>query len=400
MNARRITQFGLLAVTLLGVFVWGANCERWCPFGGVETLYAYTREGNMLCSLGVSNLYVLAGVLLTALLVRRAFCGYVCPIGTLSEYVRAVARRLRIPELRVAGRPDRGLSLLKYAVLAVVIVATWKAGELVFRAYDPCYALIGRHGTDITVWAYVVSGAIVVGSLFVAVPFCRWFCPMAAVLALPARCGLARIERDGQTCNECGACDKACLMAIPVHTLERVTDARCTQCMRCVDACPQKAKGALRWSLPHRPDSTAPAPRRAGWIVAAVLAACIGGAVAASYRFPVPSFVATVGRPSGETERLELSVENVSCRGRARLLVWFLERDDSYAVDGYLRVEAWPGPGRAKVVVRFDPSATDRDAIRRAVTEPYYQLADDFWRSSPFAIEGYDPLEMPSVEMP
>ena len=73
-----------------------------------------------------------------------------------------------MPHLRVGPRWDRALALLKYPLLALILVATWRAGELVFRGYDPCYALLSRHGADITVWAYVVAGAIALGMKTVA----------------------------------------------------------------------------------------------------------------------------------------------------------------------------------------------------------------------------------------
>ena len=95
-TTRRIVQFGFLALTLVGVFYFGANCERWCPFGGVEAMYTYFAEGDMLCSLGVSNFFILGGVLASAVLVRRAFCGYMCPIGTISAWLYALAGRLGI----------------------------------------------------------------------------------------------------------------------------------------------------------------------------------------------------------------------------------------------------------------------------------------------------------------
>ena len=93
---------------------------------------------------------------------------------------------------------DRSLALLKYAVLAFILYITWTSGELLFRAADPCYALISRHGKDITIWAYVVSGAVVLGSLFVMVPFCRWLCPLAAIFhAVFAHCSHACSSRRG-----------------------------------------------------------------------------------------------------------------------------------------------------------------------------------------------------------
>ena len=164
-RTRRVVQGLFLVLVFVGVFGLQANCERWCPFGGVEAIYTYVAEGNMLCSLGVSNFFILGGVLVATLLVRRAFCGYMCPIGSLSEWLHSLGRRCGIPRLRVSSGWDRALSMLKYGVLVVVLVLTYRAGELIFRGFDPCYALLSRHGEDITYWAYVVSGAILVASL-------------------------------------------------------------------------------------------------------------------------------------------------------------------------------------------------------------------------------------------
>lgn len=387
---RRLVQFTFLALTLGGVFLFGANAERWCPLGGVEAIYTYAQEGNMPCSLGVSNFYILGGVLLMTLLLRRAFCGYMCPIGTISEWIGIAGRRLKIPTPRVPPSVDRVLSLGKYLVLALILYAAWRAGELLFRGYDPCYALISRHGEDITVWAYVVAATIVLVSLVITVPFCRWFCPLAAVLNPISRFGLARISRDRASCASCGRCARACPMAIPVDQVDEVTSARCTSCMSCVDACPDR-HGALTWGPPARFGR-----RWSQAVLVLVLLASTSGAVAAVYLFPLPSFVKTndLAEPA-ETAIVPLRVTDLACRGRANLFVWYLQRDDLYAVPGYLRVEAWPGPGAADAHITYDPTATDAEAIKRAITEPYFDLVQDRWRDSPFAIEGYDSLGPP-----
>jgi polyferredoxin len=389
---RRLVQFGFLALTLVGVFVVRGNAERWCPFGGIEALYGYVREGNLLCSLGVSNFYILAAVLVVTLLFRRAFCGYVCPLGTISEWLGRAADGLGLRAARVPRGVDRVLGLLKYAVLGIIVYVTWRAGELLFRGFDPCYALLSRHGEDITLWAYIVAGAMVAGALLVTMPFCRWLCPLAAVLSPFSRVALTRIRRHKDSCINCSECAAVCPMAIPVGEVEQVTAARCISCLRCLDACPTSAAGVLTWGPPGR--SARPWPQAA--LIAMVLLS-LGGAVAASYAFPLPSFVQTrAAGPDaaapGKLAALELRIENVTCRGRATLLAGFLERDDDFAIPGYLKLEAWPGPGAARVRVTYDASRTDEAAIKEAITEPYFDAAEKIWRMSPFVIQGYDSL--------
>jgi ferredoxin len=390
-TTRRIAQAGFLLLTIIGVFVVGANAEVWCPFGGIEGLYTYWSEGNLICSLGVSNFYILAGVFLMTLLLRRAFCGYVCPIGTISDWIHAAARRLRIPHPRIPAWADRGLGLLKYVVLAAIVLFTWQAGELLFRGYCPAYALISRHGADIAWWAYAVAGTIGAVSLVVAMPFCRWFCPFAAVLSPLSRFGLTRVKRDTAACTGCRACSRACPMAIPVDALAQVTAARCLACLNCVEACPKASAGALTWGPPQRLGGRWPQA-----VLVAILLVCTAGAVSAAWLAPIASFVKTHGTPPAQVAAVELEIRELTCRGRANLLVWFLQRDDLSAPLRYFKLEAWPGPGPARAKIAYDPAETDEEAIKRAVTEPYFQANADTvaarWFPSPFRIEGYDPL--------
>ena len=391
-KARRIVQGTFLALTLVGVFYLQANAECWCPFGGVEALYTYLREGNLLCSLGIANFYVLLALIASVLLVRRAFCGYLCPVGTISDWLGALGKRLGMRNRRVPASVDRLLSAAKYFILVVVIIATWQAGELVFRGYCPAYALLSRHGADITLWAYVSAGAVAIVSLTLSMPFCRWLCPLAAVVNPLSRFGIARIMRDSDVCSNCGRCAQACPMAIPVDRLSEVTASRCITCMNCIDACSSKA-GPLSWGAIRG--------RRRVWPRAAaigVLLMCAGTAVAAAYLAPWPSFIKSRGTPRGPIATVELRIRDLTCRGRANLLAGFLDRDDVYQISGpasgppgFYRLEAWPDPGVALVRISYDSSCTDVRTIQRAITEPYFDMAANRWWLSPFVIDGYTP---------
>jgi ferredoxin len=393
-RVRRSVQFAFLAMTLLAVFAFRSNAEAWCPFGGMEAIYTYLREGNLVCSLGISNFYALAALVASVLLVRRAFCSHLCPIGTISEWLRDLAARWRLPRLSAPGWVDRVLSTAKYLVLAAVVLATWQAGELVFRGYCPAYVLLSRHGADITYGAYAVAGAIVIASLVVDMPFCRWLCPLAAVLNPWSRFGLARVKRDQAACTNCGRCAKACPMAIPVDRVLQVRHARCLACMKCIDACPGRQTMPLFWGPPDRLGRRWP---RA--VLVGVLLGCAASAAAAAWFAPLPSFVKARGKTPNHVAVVELRVRELTCRGRANLLVGFLDRDDLHQITGsrpdqpgYYRLEAWPDPRVARIRVSYDPGCVDEETIKRAITEPYFQLAENRWWASPFVIKGYDPL--------
>lgn len=375
---RRLVQTGFLALTVIAVFVVGGNAERWCPFGGVEAIYTYATEGSMICSLGISNFYILAAVLVLTLLMRRVFCGYVCPLGTIAELAHAGKRAISRRTLTVPARLDVVLSLLKYGVLAAILFFTFTNGELVFRGFDPCYALLSRHGEDITMWAYVISAAIIIASLWISLPFCRWLCPAGALFNLFSRFGFTRVRREPAKCIACGQCSKACPMVIPVDRVVEVKHARCLSCLDCLHACPQAAN-ALTWGAAGKI-----------WPQAAVLAALfvlLAAAVVADVACPLPSFVKVQGDKPAQTACAEWGIENLGCRGRANLLLYYLQRDDDYALKGYLKLEAWPGPGHARTMITYDPAAIDRQAIEDAMTEPYFDAVAQIWRQSPFKLQ-------------
>lgn len=109
---------------------------------------------------------------------------------------------------------------------------------------------------------------------------------------------------------------------------------------------------------------------------------------------PMPSFVKDRGTRPAEVATVELQIRNLTCRGNCNLLMYYLERDDLYAIPGYVRLEAWPAPDLARVRVSYDPSICDEEAVKRAITEPYFDSVQEFWRFSPFEIAGFDPLSI------
>jgi len=281
---------------------------------------------------------------------------------------------------------DAALSTLKYVIAIVILALTWKTGELVFQAVDPCYALLSRHGEDITIWAYIISGTIVVASLFISLPFCRWLCPLAAILNIPAAVSLFRIKRNEETCIQCGKCSKNCPMAIPVDQNKSGIVVRCLACTECVGICPQNSSSTTK---------TLQSTFSSGAVVA-ILLFCLNFSILAYLIFPFASFTKVRGDKPQQIESVTLKIDNLTCRGTATRLWFYLDRDDLYTLPGYLFIEVWTDSTLGTVRVTFDPTQVSHNDICRAITEPYINFADVDTSGqimfSPFSVQGYDPI--------
>jgi polyferredoxin len=244
-------------VVFLGLTVWvmvqmldgvrGATIEKYCPFGGVETVIPWINKTGTLCSLSTMNLSILAGVLVMTVFFKRVFCSHVCPMGTVLEWTGMLSRRFAIRSWRVPGAVDRVLKALKYPVLVVIVYFTVKVGELVFRDFDPYYVLFtAGEGHGIATFGLWVTLLILIGGVVVPLSFCKYLCPLAASLAPFGRIGLLRVTRDEETCTQCGECDHACEWGINVSKVETVTSAECSNCQDCLRACPESDVLSLR----------------------------------------------------------------------------------------------------------------------------------------------------------
>jgi membrane-associated protease RseP (regulator of RpoE activity) len=126
------------------------------------------------------TLVVLVG--LTALLIGRFYCGWLCPFGALSEMLYRALPRLRI---RVPSRVDQLLRLLKYLVLTVILLALLFMGQArtgaVIEIVEPFETLFRLSGTLLS---WVTVAFFLASSVFVSRAYCRYVCPLGALLAL------------------------------------------------------------------------------------------------------------------------------------------------------------------------------------------------------------------------
>ncbi len=253
---RAVFQIVILAAVLVTGFRYAmgwsrTSIETYCPFGGLEAAASLLTQQTFTCATGERNLALFLALMALTLLSRKSFCGWVCPVGALSEWSAALAKK-RKWTFEPSERWNRALRWLRLPVLAAILFFTYRAGELVFRGYDPYYILFSFNGHDVKIWSYLILGIIVVGIVVVPMAWCRYLCPLGVSLWPFSAVGRLRLARDEDACTGCGACDRACPHGIAVSGSREVRSGDCTLCFECTGVCPEDHSLALEvrgWGL-------------------------------------------------------------------------------------------------------------------------------------------------------
>jgi polyferredoxin len=195
-------------------------------------------------------MFLLVTFVAMAFLFRKAFCSWLCPVGTVSEYLWKLGRKLFRRNFRLPGWVDIPLRGLKYLLLGFFVwaVSSMSASAIAAFMRSP-YGVVAdvkmlNFFRFIGTTGLIVLGALVAASVLVQNFWCRYLCPYGALLGLASVFSPLRIRRNVATCIDCAKCAKACPSALAVDKLVKITSAECTGCLECVAVCP--AEGALR----------------------------------------------------------------------------------------------------------------------------------------------------------
>ena len=242
------------------------GAEGWLPIAGLMNFKAFVATGRVPV-IHPAAMFLFMAFVSMSLLAKKSFCSWLCPIGTLSEQLWKLGRRIFRRNLRLPRWLDVPLRGLKYLLLGffVFIIGSMSAAAIQEFMATP-YGLIAdvkmlnffRHMSQT---AAIVVGALLLLSLLIENVWCRYLCPYGALLGLVSLLSPLKIRRNAQACIDCAKCAHACPAALPVDRLVQIRSVECTACMACIAACP--AQGALQISLPQdrEPAPAAALPR-------------------------------------------------------------------------------------------------------------------------------------------
>ncbi len=268
-----------------GTFLPGDLFFHLDPLAGLASILAFR-------SLAAPVLLGLTTIAL-ALAVGRAWCSWMCPLGTLLDWTSL--RRFRRPP----GRPSPWRQV-KYLVLLATLLGAL-LGTLGLLIFDPVTILFrtltsgALPGINIAVTRaetyffrfdalrgfldgfdsfvrgtllpepepYFVPSLALVAVLAVILAanairprfWCRYLCPLGALLGLVSRASLFRRRVDQGRCTRCRKCASECpANAIDAEKEYRSDPGECTLCLRCLEGCPARAIAVGRETRPAAPD--------------------------------------------------------------------------------------------------------------------------------------------------
>jgi polyferredoxin len=219
-----------------------ASLHSLCPFGGVVTIYQYATVGTFVQKIHESAFVLMVIGFVLAILFGPVFCGWVCPLGTIQEWVAKWGKKFfkRRYNHFIPARIDNVLRYPRYLVLVWVVYVTATSSTLIFADYDPYFALFNFWSGEVT-WTALSILVLTLGlSLFVERPWCKYACPYGAVLGISNLFRVFQIRRAEATCKADGACSIMCPMNIPVDSVKTVRNHQCISCLECTSeaTCP------------------------------------------------------------------------------------------------------------------------------------------------------------------
>jgi polyferredoxin len=235
------------------------------------------KGGNLMMGI-LPTIITLGTFLLFFVFLNKAFCGWICPLGTFQEFMHMIGQKLGLNRREsLDGKLVDRIRPVKWFMLLVLVFGfplLTGMGMLNHDFGDPfCRICPSRilttlatgetnqlvvdtaNGTTIffSLLADFLFGLMIALALTVRQPFCR-ICPMLAMHAVFRKIGLLKLVKNGTArCEKCGLCAKACPMDIrEIHTdMEKrdVTFEDCTLCGRCVEFCPDEKALQLKYAF-------------------------------------------------------------------------------------------------------------------------------------------------------
>jgi len=221
------------------------GAEGFLPISALISLKYWLQTG-IINEIHPSGLFIFIAIVAVSLLIKKAFCSWLCPVGTLSEALWALGKKLFRRNISLPKWLDYPLRALKYLLLLFFVWAIWHMDVPALYAFitspynkvaDVKMYLFFAQLSIFVLWSIIV---LMVLSVVIKNFWCRFLCPYGALLGVISFLSPLKITRSKATCVDCELCTKVCPSDIKVHSAGRVWSDECMSCLACVEVCPVK----------------------------------------------------------------------------------------------------------------------------------------------------------------
>jgi len=220
-----------------------AGIEGFLPISGLMGTVSWLK-GYGINAVHPAAVVVFVTVLIGALLLRRSFCSWICPVAVVSEIAwktgyKIFRRNLKLPHW--LDRVFRGLKyiLMSFFIYSIAIAMSPLALQEFIRSDYHRIADVRLLDFFLHISPLALSVILILLALSIVSrnPFCRYLCPYGALLGLAATISPLRVTRDTDRCVGCGVCSQICPTYIDVMHKKSVASPECIGCWRCISHC-------------------------------------------------------------------------------------------------------------------------------------------------------------------
>lgn len=227
--------------------------EGFLPISALMSL-KYWMQTGIINEIHPAALFILLAVIGVSFVLKKSFCSWLCPIGTLSESLWMLGKKIFRRNLNVWRWLDYPLRSLKYLLLFFFVYSIWQMDvpsleNFIYSPYNKVADIkMYQFFADISTFALWTIIVLMLLSVVIKNFWCRFLCPYGALLGIVGWLSPLKITRNKSTCIDCELCTKACPSNIMVHKATRVWSDECMSCMLCVQTCPAKTTLDVRMS--------------------------------------------------------------------------------------------------------------------------------------------------------
>ena len=196
----------LLAVVYFGFIRQGCICS----VGSLQNVVLALFNPGYKIPLTALAFFVIP--LIFTLFFGRTFCAGICPLGAIQDFF--VFRPVSLKSWFLAL-----LGIIPYIYLGLAVLYAATATDFIICRYDP---FIGIFRFDGTFMMYMIGGIFLLTSVFIARPYCRFFCPYGVLLNLISRVSRKHLTITPTQCIQCRLCEDSC----PFGAIEKPSEVK------------------------------------------------------------------------------------------------------------------------------------------------------------------------------